>query len=213
MDYRKRRFSPSKRRLATHLAAHGYNESPTQTQQSPYHVYLVRGRFRHQIARPAYAGYVAPLYGSKAQQMATVDDSPNLDAAQKSTIREIIGAFLYYARVIDSTMLKKIKKLGSLQATATENVARKVADFLRYAATYPVTKVTYHAIDLTLHTHSDASYLGESRGRSRNANFHFLGKQHQVGTIPTTPINGGLFVRSSILDVVVVTSAAKAELG
>ena len=77
--------------------------------------------------------------------MASVDDSPALPPAQKKTIQEIIGAFLYYARVIDNTMLKKITVLGSLQATATEAVARKVADFLQYAATYPVTKVTYHA--------------------------------------------------------------------
>jgi hypothetical protein len=37
-------------------------------------------------------------------------------------------------------MLKKITELGSVQATATENVARKVADFLQYAATYPLQK-------------------------------------------------------------------------
>ncbi len=73
-----------------------------------------------------------------------------------------------------------------------------MADFLQYAATYPVAKVTYH--DMTLHTHSDASYL---KGRSRIAGFHFLGQQHQLGTRPTTPINGGLFIRSSILDVIV----------
>jgi hypothetical protein len=59
--------------------------------------------------------------------------------------------------LLRNTKLKKITELRSLQATATEAVARKVADFLQYAATYPVTKVTYH--DMTLHTHSDASYL------------------------------------------------------
>jgi hypothetical protein len=122
--------------------------------------------------------------------MTTVDDSPPLSPAQKKTIQEIIGAFLYYARVIDSTMLKKITELGSVQATVTENVPRKVADFLQYAATYPVTKVTYQASDMTLHTHSDASYLGETRGRSCIAGFHFLGQQHRVVTIPSTPING-----------------------
>ena len=107
-------------------------------------------------------------------------------------------------------MLKKITELGSMQATATEKMSRQVSDFLQYAATYPVTKVTYHASDMTLHTHSDASYLGETRGRSRIAGFHFLGQQHRPGTIPTTPINGGLFIRSSILDVV-VSSAAEAD--
>ena len=65
---------------------------------------------------------------------------------------------------------------------------------------------------MTLHTPSDASYLGETRGRSRIAGFHFLGQQHRPGTIPTNPINGGLLIRSSILDFVVF-SAAEAELG
>ena len=49
-------------------------------------------------------------------------------------------------------------------------------------------------------------------GRTRIAGFHFLGQQHRPGTIPTTPINGGLLIRSIILDVV-VSSAAEAELG
>ena len=171
-------------------------------------------RFNVILKRPTYTpgGYVAPQYGSKAQQMAVVDESAPLTPEQKKTIQEIIGAFLYYARVIDSTMLKKINELGSEQATATENVARKVDAFLQYAATYPVTKVTYHSSDMTLHTHSDASYLGESKSRSRFAGFHFLGQQHRLGTIPTTPINGGLLICSSILDVV-VSSAAEAELG
>ena len=183
----------------------------TVSKSMPGHLAKNLQRFNVILKKPTYSpgGYVAPIYGSKAQQMASVDDSPTLPPAQKKTIQEIIGAFLYYARVIDNTMLKKITELGSLQATATEAVARKVADFLQYAATYPVTKVTYHASDMTLHTHSDASYLGESKGRSRIAGFHFLGQQHKLGTRPTTPINGGLFIRSSILDVVVDS----AELG
>jgi hypothetical protein len=65
-----------------------------------------------------------------------------------------------------------------------ENVAIKVDAFLQYAATYPVTKVAYHASDMTLHTHSDASYLGESKSCSHFAGFHFLGQQHRLGTIP-----------------------------
>ena len=65
---------------------------------------------------------------------------------------------------------------------------------------------------MILHTHSDASYLGETRGgRSRIAGFHFLGQHHPppAAALPITPINGALSVRSIILDVV----AAEAELG
>mmetsp|Transcript_1215 Transcript_1215/g.2000 ORF Transcript_1215/g.2000 Transcript_1215/m.2000 type:complete len:148 (-) Transcript_1215:2229-2672(-) len=60
--------------------------------------------------------------------------------------------------------------------------------------------------------HSDASYFGETNGRSRAAGFAFLGNKHIPSTIPSTPINGAILVRSNILDVV-VSSAAVAELG
>ena len=70
-------------------------------------------------------------------------------------------------------------------------------------------RATWHCIHIPI----DASYLGKSKSRSHFAGFHFLGQQHRLGTIPTTPINGGLLIRSSILDDVVVFSAAEAELG
>ena len=42
----------------------------------------------------------------------------------------------FLVRVIDnSTMLKKIMELGSVQATATDKMSRQVSDFLQYAAT------------------------------------------------------------------------------
>jgi hypothetical protein len=51
------------------------------------------------LIRPTYTpgGYVAPQYGSRAQQMAVVDVSAPLTPEQKKTIKEIIGAFLYNA--------------------------------------------------------------------------------------------------------------------
>ena len=115
-----------------------------------------------------------------------------------------------YRRILIQCLRKSTSSVPCKLPTAMENVAIKVDAFLQYAATYPVTKVAYHASDMTLHTHSDASYLGESKSRSHFAGFHFLGQQHWLGTIPTTPTNGGLLIRSSILDDVVVFSA---ELG
>ena len=109
-------------------------------------------------------------------------------------------------------MLKKLKELSSAQANATENVKAKADLFLQYAATYPITKVVYHASDMIYYQPSDASYLGESHARSRAGGIGFLGNSHIPHTTPTTPINGMLTTRSSILDVV-VSSAAEAELG
>ena len=189
-------------------------EKRTVTKSMPKHLAQGLNRFGVILRKPHYSpgGYVAPVYGSRAQQMADVDDSPLLDAAGKTRIQQIAGTFLYYARVIDSTMLKKINEISSVQAHATEKVAKMADDFLQYAATYPITKVVYHASDMILHQQSDASYLGETKARSRAGGISFLGNKYEANTIPATPINGLLSPRSSILDVV-VSSAAEAELG
>ena len=123
----------------------------TVSKSMPGHLAKDLKRFNVMLKRPTYTsgGYVATQYGYKVQQMAVVDEFAPLTPEQKNNNS---GAFLYYARVIDSTMLKKINELNSVQATATENVALKVDAFLQYAATYPVTKVIYHASDMALHT-------------------------------------------------------------
>ena len=92
----------------------------TVAKSTPGHLAKNLKRFNLQLHKPRYSpgGYIPPQYGTKAQQMAHVDDSPPLDAA------EVVGVFLYYAKVIDNTMLKKITELGSLQATATTNGRR-----------------------------------------------------------------------------------------
>lgn len=187
----------------------------TVAKSMPDHLRKNLHRFNVQLLKPQYSpgGYVQPIYGSRAQQYATTDTSTLLTSSDKTRIQEIVGTFLYYARVIDSTMLKKLNELSSEQAHATEAVKAKAELFLQYAATYPTTKVVYHASDMIYYQHSDASYLGETKARSRAGGIGFLGQsQTAPASVPTSPINGLLTARSSILDVV-VSSAAEAELG
>ena len=75
---------------------------------------------------------------------------------------------------------------------------------------HPDIKIRYYASDMILNVHSDASYLSESRARSRLAGYFFLGDMPQDGK----PIflNGAIHVMCSILKIV-VASAAEAELG
>ena len=44
-------------------------------------------------------------------------------------------------------------------------------------ATHPEAKIRFHASDMILNTHSDASYLSETRSRSRPAGYCFLGSK------------------------------------
>ena len=49
--------------------------------------------------------------------------------------------------------------------------------FLDYCATHPDAKIRYHASDMQLWIHSDASYLGEQEGKIRWGGHHFLGSR------------------------------------
>ena len=80
---------------------------------------------------------------------------------------------MYYARSVDDTILMALSAITSKQAAAIENTERKVLKILNYLATRPEAKIRFHASDLILNIHSDASYLSETRARSRPAGYFF----------------------------------------
>ena len=84
-------------------------------------------------------------------------------------VQQIIGGVLYYVRAVDLTVLPVLSSIVSEQATATENTERKCAQLLDYLATHDNARIRYHASDMVLNIHSNASYLSETRARSRVA--------------------------------------------
>jgi hypothetical protein len=93
-----------------------------------------------------------------------------------------------------------------------------VTDLLNYCATHPDAVVRYHASDMALHIHSDASYLSVAKARSRAGGYFFLSDRlldpKHVPSIDSPPprFNGPVLVNSTILKSV-LASAAEAELG
>jgi hypothetical protein len=51
----------------------------------------------------------------------------------------------------------------------------KVIKLLNYCNTHPETKIRYHASDMILYIHSDASYLSEREAKSREGGFFYMG--------------------------------------
>jgi hypothetical protein len=84
-----------------------------------------------------------------------------------------------------------------------------------YAACNPLSVIRYHASDMVLYVHSDASYLSATRVRSRAAGHFFLSDKP---VDPVTPraqlphLNGPVHTMCKIIDVV-VGSATEAEIG
>jgi hypothetical protein len=169
-------------------------------------------KFQHPLPKlPQDAPYPSePIqYGAKIQMTKPTDVSPQCTPAQIKTIQQIVGTFLYYARAIDSTMNVSLSSLASEQLHATANTQTKINQFLDYAATHPNAIVRFHASDMQLHIHSDASYLSEPKSRSRAAGHFYLGN-HATG--PPMTNNGAILSPTGILRHV-VSSAAEAEFG
>jgi hypothetical protein len=153
--------------------------------------------------------YVPPKYGARIQQLAPVDDTEPLSAADTKFVQQVVGVMAYYSRAVDSTMILAVNKIGSKQATPTRAVLADVHRLLQYAGNHPDAAIVYHASDMIYMLHTDASYLSETRGRSRAGGFHFLSDRSANGTVR---VNGAIDSISTIISSV-VGSAFEAEYG
>ncbi len=86
----------------------------------------------------------------------------------------------------------------------------KAKQLLDYLATHPNATIRYHASDMIMNVHSDASYLSELDARSRACGHFFMGWSPTDGD--PIQLNGAFFTLCTILRFVVAT-AAEAELG
>jgi hypothetical protein len=120
--------------------------------------------------------YVTPVYGAKTQY-ATKDETPPLTAKQCITIQKVTGSVFYFARAVDPSVLMPLNDIAAEQTKATEKTQAATNQMLDYVATHPDATIWYHASDMILHIHSDASYLSVSNARSLLGGLFFLGNK------------------------------------
>ena len=77
-------------------------------------------------------------------------------------------------------MLSALGSLATQQAAPTENKMTLAKQVLNYTSTHPVSIITYHASDMVLSNHSDASYLSESKARSRDGGHFFISNNSSI---------------------------------
>ena len=87
------------------------------------------------------------------------NDPPLINDERKKMVQQIIGGVLYYKRAVDLTVLPALSSIASEQASATENTDKKSTQLFDYLATHDNARIRYHASDMVLNIHSDASYL------------------------------------------------------
>ena len=175
----------------------------------PEYVERALARFGHPIPdKPQHQPHqhTIPTYGATVQYAKPEDTSRRLSPQEKKFIQEVIGVFLYYGRAVDSTMLTALSAIASAQAEPTEDTMTRCKQFLDYAATHQDAIITYHASDMVLVVHSDASYLSEPKARSRAGGHFFLSSDI------TDPLDNGAVLNLAQLIKAVMSSAAEAEL-
>ena len=135
--------------------------------------------------------YLPPKYGAP-NLGPTVDTSPLVSAADKQFIMEVVGTFLFYARMVDHTMLPAVTFISKKQSAPTEQTLAATHMLLRYAVSHPSHCVTFKACDMVLKVISDGSHLSQE-----NANLLLAGTTIVV-TIPMPlPPSTGPFFQSA----------------
>jgi hypothetical protein len=109
--------------------------------------------------RPQHSPYewVEPTYGQHVQLIPPADITEPLDAAGTTRLQEIIGVLLYYGRAIDNTILVALGSLAVAQTMGTLATTKAAIHLLNYAASYPNATARFHASEMCIHVHSDAS--------------------------------------------------------
>jgi hypothetical protein len=176
----------------------------------PGYVSNVLSKFQHDAPKhPQHtpSRYVTPVYSANTQYV-TKDEATQLTDQQCLTIQKVTISVLYYARVVDPTILMPLNDIATEQTKATEKMQAAKNQLLDCLATHPEATIRYHASDMILHTHSDASCLSVSNARSRLGDLFFLGNKFpEQDTLNRSILN----VVSNIKNVDV--STAESEVG
>jgi hypothetical protein len=176
----------------------------------PGYVSNVLSKFQHDSPKHLHhtpSRYVTPVFGAKTQY-AMRDETPPLTTTQCPTIQKVTGSVLYYTRAVDPTVLMPLNDIATEQIKATEKTQAATNQMLDYLATHPDATIRYHASDMILHIHSDASYLSVSNARSRLGGLFFLSnKSPKQDTLNGSILNVAAVIKN------VVASAAESEVG
>ena len=110
------------------------------------------------------------------------------------------------------TLLAALNTIAIAQTKATKQMMEQCIQLLDYMAleSNQNAKLRFHASDMVLNIHSDASYLSELGAKSRARGKFFMGWMPKNGE--SIKLNGAFYTSSSIMRFI-VASETEAELG
>jgi hypothetical protein len=104
---------------------------------------------------------------------------------------------------VDPAVLIPLNGIATEQTKSTEKTQSVTDQILDYLATHPDATIRYHASDMILHIHSDASYLSVSHAPSRLGGLFFCGDKPP----DANNLNGSIFNIASVIKKVMASLA------
>jgi hypothetical protein len=147
--------------------------------------------------------------GKDMQTPLAINSSPLLNKKGLKQVQTIVGSILYYVRAVDMTVLMALSAIAVEQTKATTKTMGRCIQLLDYLASNLEAKVRYYASNMIMNIHLEASYLLETKARSRVCGHFFMGRMPKNGK--PIKINGAFYMNATILKFV-VASAVEAEL-
>ncbi len=165
-------------------------------------------QFQHKAGKLQHAPYQsAPTqYDAKKQYTTQELKAPLLDNKAKQFIQQLCGKFLILGRAVDSTLLCPISAIASQSSTPTEDTMQQTIQLLNYLAMQENAVLSYHASNMVLAVHSNASYLSKPKAQSQVGGHFFLSSNTTVPVINRVILNIAHIIKN------VMSSATKAEL-
>jgi hypothetical protein len=111
--------------------------------------------------------------GTEAQAPLPLDSTPKLNAKGIKRVQKIVGSILFYARAVDM-MVMALSSIVVKQTKATEKTMARCTQLLDYLSGHSDAKVRFHASDMILNIHLDASYLLEAKAQSQACGHFFM---------------------------------------
>jgi hypothetical protein len=147
--------------------------------------------------------YTPPSYGTIQSQTERVDRSLPASTEDQLRLQTGIGKLSYIAIAIDHLILPAVSKLASVQSKPTIETMKIFDRLMQYVATHNNPTIIYRPSNMQLQIHTDASFMTETRCRSRAAVFGYLSSK-SISNIPDFPdLNGAIICTSTIIPLTV----------
>jgi hypothetical protein len=139
----------------------------------PNYVHKALKQFQHKAGNLQHSPYQSsPIqYGAKKQYARRELKAPLLVNKSKHFIQQVCGKFLLDGRAVDSTLLCPISAIASQSSKPTEDTMPQILQLLDYLAMLEDSVLPYHASNLVLAVHSNASYLSKPKAWSQGGGF------------------------------------------